>query len=277
MLRKIAALTSPPIDYSMWDYVSLTNWDGAAATFSVPVTDATKEHLMVVINYATANGTTTTTDSVSIDRPTVNAVGGTASDYWDAWSEDNTGDEGTGTYMRIYRLTSGTQSVTVTAQTVEDYYGTLALLFKNNGKTEIAAVRKPTTTTVAQTTINVEISNLNVGDYFTHAGGTLSLTESGVNEIFISGFEKKSSAMIVFTHGYGTTDDFNLNEFAKLTRNGSLDPATPVASFSNVGSSLSSWIEVRVYDGLDIRSNGQLRVETNKNYGQGDAILVLVI
>ncbi len=287
MLRNIvfpSSVIPAPWEYVATKFVS----DGNPVTFTeADGVSATKAHRIIAINYCTANGTATTTDSVIVDAPTISSSSTSPSVVFNYVYQDNAGDEGTGYHIIIADVPVGATSISSAAQTVEDYYGSIAFLFSSSSATDMLESKQ-----------FVSSRNDSTGEgsfggtypaialWSITQAGTASLQESGVSDGTVSGLSNNASALVLFYHGYGT--NFSQasaipgypTDFAILRRTSgdNTNPYSPLAKTifdPQAVSGSSSYAVGYVFSGKDFNGLSEILYVTNTQYAQGDCMMAI--
>lgn len=267
-------------DYVRYKYVSTTRSGSSGASVSIPL-DPEKNYLLIAINFCTANGTATTTDTVTTDNPYPNLQPGT-SILWEFNEQDNSGDEGTGIWVKLISITERSV-VNLTAQTTEDFNGFAGILFEDLG----AAKTPPGSTFTSFALIggdggssdigshNIIVENTSIGRYTSYAAATSALDETGRNTWIFNNFSIYSSMIFVFYHGYGTgfSDPENT---AVLFENGvEISPTFRLQANGQILSSESAH-SITVFSGNQIQSaSAELTLRSDSQFSQGDHLVML--
>jgi hypothetical protein len=285
MLRKLAITNSKT---RAWKYLTyfLPN---EAGTFTI--TDTSKKHKVVAINYCTANGTATTTDSVIVDPPTTTSSNSDASKIFGYLYQDNAGDEGTGYEVHIYDIPAGNTSFSVSGQTVEDYYYSLAIVFQEvPGITDPLSAKSFTATRddAAGAGEGTLTANSAVAHWSITEAGTISFTDIGYLGGVVGNLSNSSSAMVVFYHGYGTgyipnsaEPEFANGMFCKMRKVSGVagvyhSEEAHIVIDPTVLSNTSSYAAAVIFNGTIYNSFSELVYVTNDSYAQGDNMFAVM-
>jgi hypothetical protein len=272
-----------------WKYINYF-FPNETGTFSIP--DSSKKYRVIAINYCTANGTATTTDTVNVDTPTITCSNGDATVVFGYLYQDNLGDEGTGYEVRISDIPAGNTAISVTGQTVEDYYYSLAIVFQEvPGFIDTLAAKSFTATRndaagAGEGTITA--ANSAVAHWSITEAGTTALDEVGHSDGVVGNLSNNSSAMVVFYHGYGTSysptsaaPEFANGMFCKMRKvsgvAGVYHPEEAhIVIDPNALSNSSSYAAAVIFNGTVYNSLSELVYVTNTGYAQGDNMFAVM-
>ena len=250
--------------------------------------DTSRAHRIVAINYATANGTSTTPDSVVMDRFSPSVTGGTYTSVFGMTYSDNSGTEGTGLVVEVFDVSAGSSVFQVQGQTAEDYYGSMVLVFYDSGAVDPLEVKSFTSSRDDQLDYNYDANYTTTKFWGINESDTLALQEQNVAEVTVTGLPSLASTMIVLYHGYGNNyspkstdiEHGNSNEgFCILRRiaGQTNTKVTPVLKMkvdgtNPEGQGTSSWAGFNVYDGTKFNALSDLYLSTNTAFSQGDIL-----
>lgn len=266
------------------------------SSYSLLVTSATHQinlntsraHRIVVINYATANGTTTTPDSVVMRDYTPVVTGGTYTDVFGLDYNDGSGTEGTGLVISIYDVSAGSSVFQVQGQSAEDYYGSMALVFYDSGATDPLEIKAFSSIRDDQSDYNYDANYTTTKFWGINESATFSLFENGVASVTVTGLPSFASTMIVLYHGYGNNyaagsadiEHSDSNEGFCILRKTAGQTNTKVTPVFKIkvdatnpeGQVSSSWAGFNVYDGTKFNALSDLYLSTNTGFSQGDIL-----
>lgn len=270
-----------------WKYIGYVYPNNTVVT----IDDTSKVHRIVAINYCTANGTATTTDTVNVDSPIASAspVGG-SSQVFGYLYQDNLGDEGTGYEVMIHDIPTGNTTVTIAAQTVEDYYWGMALIFQ-----EVPGFTDPLVAksfTASRTDVPGEggytVTNPAIAHWSISEAGTVSLSENAHTDGVIGGFSNDSSAIVVFYHGYGTSysptsasPDFANFNFCRMRKAAGVPGVyhpeeAKIVYDPTVDAGSGSLAIAVVFDGTVYDNLSEIVYVTNEQFSQGDNMFAVM-
>lgn len=267
--------------YRRYTYKSISRFTG---TSTVTIPDPLRKYLAIVINYCTASGTSTTPDTVSPDLPSVTSISlaGVSNLLPVSFAvtlTDNAGTEGTGFYFAAFEVPDRIASLSVVGQNVEDYYGTIVILYEDFGANAATPsfYQTPlnwsgTTPTTASATNPVVNSNWQY--WIKHVGGTanLAIADPAFN---VFDFNKYCNGIIAFYHGYDSAA--SVNPIFKMTgENGTVTPVHELISGGNVFGSEGS-NAIAIYNGTVVTNPNQINLEIKPDpaMNQGDCVLVV--
>ena len=243
--------------------------------FTCTITNPNDQYLALAINYCTASGTTTVTDSVSPDQPTITIGGVSVSSIYSIRLLDNTGDEGTGFAISAFPIPSGTTSFVSNGQSAEDKYATYIFLFKDGGPGAnsgsflvfppaiFASGPSPDVPTVS-------VANSDFSYWGAHANNTAQMSSSYA-DWGMDTFSTTANIVLCFYHSYG--GGAPLTPVFQMT-----NPVTnPVYTYSggDNGFALEGQTAVYVYNGVDVGRQSSLLFTPQTNASQGDQMIVL--
>ena len=271
MLHKAIGVANT--DTARYVFVSAAHYD----TATLITLDSTKDYLIFQINYATANGSTLTTDSVSLTTTASTNTGGTYSHLYRTQIVDNTGDEGTGTFINISSAIK-CQSISFTMQAVEDYSATFMIIFEDRGASYQPSVADFNWTLSSGTQnpwSSESIPNTNIGTFLAHASDVTSLRESSRNSWTLTNISDNASGILVFYHGYGGSELSTTT--AVLTRQSDITaPVVEQKFIANLGVGNSSSYSLRIFSGNDVYGDSTLILSSDDAFSQGDAIVAFL-
>jgi hypothetical protein len=245
---------------------------------STPATpDPTKAYLAVVINYCTASGTSTTTDSVTADAPSITIDGQPLTAVYAIRLDDNTGDEGTGFSVSAFNIPPGTTSFVVEGQTVEDQYGTAVLLFRDDGVEAGSGAFSLRVLSEINGTLSdvptVVTANSNFLYWGIHANSINQLS-STYPDLQLNPWSTTMNIVLAFYHAYGTSA---IDSPVFEMEDDNNDPTSPVYEYRGAGNVFGTEGQnaIAVYNGVDLRRQSRLLVTPSTNAGQGDQVVIL--
>ncbi len=254
--------------------------------------DTSRAHRIVVINYATANGTTTTPDSVVMDDLIPTVTNGTYTDVFGMSYTDNAGTEGTGLVISIFDVSAGSTVFEVQGQTAEDYYGSMLLVFYDSGGTDALESKSFTSSRDDQTDYSYDANYTSIKFWGINESSTLALHEQNVTGATITGLSPSAQALIVLYHGYGNNyaaasadvEHSDSNEGFCILRKTAGEINTKVTPVFKIkvdaanpeGQGTSSWAGFNVYSGTQFGSTSDLYLSTNTGFSQGDILGALI-
>jgi hypothetical protein len=262
-----------------YEYVNTYSFQGNS-TITSP--DPGYAYLAVQINFCTASGNTTTTDTVSVDGGSINLGASNAPIIFAITFTDNAGDEGTGYSITAMTIPVGTTTFTVTGQSSEDFFQTKVILFKDRGANaaspaflprfgSYSGTATPSTAAVSNTTANstflywqVHAANMN----------NLATTENTEDMKIFSGY---GNILLVFYHGYGSVGSFAIAPI-KLESD-DVNTIAPAYSEVNLGTQTVGANALSVYHGeaivRNINIDTRIVLTANSLISQGDNFVVV--
>lgn len=287
MLRKLVSNRQMPSRrYSYASHVFI----GSGSDVSVSTPDPSRAYLVIYVNFCTASGNTTTTDSVTPDVPVLKINGSVQTDIWRNSYTDNTGDEGTGNYISIYSIPAGTASFTVNCQGAEDYYGTAIYMLYDDGPLAENHLANPTEYpdssgrgTASPIAITPHVTNSKVAQWLVSASNMDSLASSTGKNSYSATLDylpRWSSVAFVFYHGYGASAPASVDTIIDPTAKS----VTLTTQFSLARQGNTTNVESTTYSGIysldKVPANGSnagITLNADTSYAQGDSFIVLFI